>query len=152
MLNSPVHNPNKNNSQKNFHAFGRTEYSTSRVKGSLPGSKGCKNQLVILKVIHEDCKRRSRNLDIAWIDYQKTFGCVPHSWIEKSIELIRVNCKIFILCKLSMETWNTRLHINTMQEVIQSQLIQIRRGIFHGDSLSLLLFFTELFPLTHELN
>jgi len=35
---------------------------------------------------------------------------------------------------------------------MQSQPIQIRRGIFQGDSLSPLLFCIALIPLTNELN
>ena len=38
------------------------------------------------------------------------------------------------------------------QEVMHSQPIQIRRGIFQGDSLSSLLFCIALIPLTNELN
>ena len=34
------------------------------------------------------------NLSIAWIDYQKAFDSVPHSWVEKSIALVGVNSKI----------------------------------------------------------
>jgi hypothetical protein len=36
MLNDHVQNPNKNNSQKNFHTFGRAEIITSRAKRMLP--------------------------------------------------------------------------------------------------------------------
>ena len=42
--------------------------------------------------------------------------------------------------------------LKTKQEVMQSQPIQIRRGIFQGDSLSPLLFCIALIPLTNELN
>jgi hypothetical protein len=63
-------------------------------KGCHSGSKGCKDQLLISKAILEDCKKRGRNLNMAWIDYQKAFDSVPHSWIEKSTELIGVNNKI----------------------------------------------------------
>jgi len=51
-----------------------------------------------------------------------------------------------------MENWNTRLILKTKQEVMQSQPIQIRRGIFQGDSLSPLFFCISLTPLTNELN
>ena len=51
-----------------------------------------------------------------------------------------------------MEKWNTRLFFKTKQEVKQSQPIQIRRGIFQGDSLSPLLFCIALITLTNELN
>ena len=87
---------------------------------------------MISKVIYQDCRRRNRNLSIAWIDYQKTFDSVPHSWVEKSIALVGVNSKTVGFCKLSMEKWNTRLLLKTKQEVLQSQPIQIRRGIFQG--------------------
>jgi len=42
-------------------------------------------------------------ISIAWIHYQKVFDSVPHSWVEKSIELVGVNSKIVRFCKLSME-------------------------------------------------
>jgi len=48
-------------------------------KGCLPGSKGCKDQLTISKAIYEDCRRRNKNLSIAWIDYQKAFDRVPQT-------------------------------------------------------------------------
>jgi hypothetical protein len=70
------------------------------------------------------------------IDYQKVFGSFPHSWVNKSIELVGVNSKIFRFCKMFMEKWNTRLILKTKQELMQSQPIQIRREIFQGDSLS----------------
>jgi len=103
-------------------------------KGCHPGSKGCKDQLMISKAIYEDCRRRNKNLSIACIDYQKAFDSVPHTWVEKSIALVGVKSKIVRFCKLSMEKWNTRLFLKTKQEIMQSQSIQIRRGIFQGDS------------------
>jgi len=107
---------------------------------------------MIPKAIHEDCRGRNKNLSIAWIDYQKTFNSVPHSWVEKSIALVQVNSKIVRFCKLSKEKRNTRLFLKTKQEVIQSQPIHIRRGIFQGDCLSPLLFCIALIPLTNKLN
>ena len=64
---------------------------------------------MISKAIYEDCKRRNKNLSIAWIDYQKAFDSVQHSWVEKSLALVGVNSKIVRFCKLSMEKWNTRI-------------------------------------------
>jgi hypothetical protein len=68
----------------------------------------------------------------ALIDYEKAFDSVPHSWIEKSIERIGVNNKIVKFCKLSMEKWSTELQLKTNQELMQSRLIKINRGIFQG--------------------
>jgi len=121
-------------------------------KGCRPGSKGCKDQLMISKAIYEDCRRRNKNLSIAWTDHQKAFDSVPRGWVEKSIELVGVNSKIVRFYKLFMEKWNTSLFFKKKQEVMQSQPIQIRRGIFQGDSLLPLLFCIALIPLTNELN
>jgi hypothetical protein len=63
---------------------------------------------MISKAIYEDC-RRNKNLSIAWIDYQKAFDSVPHTWVEKSIALVGVNSKIVICGKLCTEKWYTRL-------------------------------------------
>src|SRR5215475_13270131 len=76
-------------------------------KGCHPGSIGCKDQLMISKAIYEDCRRRNKNLSIAWIDNQKAFDSIPDGWVEKSIELVGVNSKIVRFCKLFMEKWNT---------------------------------------------
>jgi hypothetical protein len=78
----------------------------------------------------EDYKKRRKNLNTAWTDYQKAFDSVPHGWIK----------------------WNTKLQLKTDQELIQSGLIKINRGIFQGDSLSPLLFCIAVIPLTYELN
>jgi hypothetical protein len=40
-------------------------------KGCCRGSKGRKNQLLISKALLQECKRRKKNLCMAWIDYQK---------------------------------------------------------------------------------
>jgi len=45
---------------------------------------------------------------MAWIDYQKAFG-VPHGWIIKSLELIRINNKVTLFTKKVMTYWKTRM-------------------------------------------
>jgi len=82
-------------------------------------------------VIYEDCKRRKNTLSSAWIDYQKAYDGIPHSWVEKPIEMIRVNSKTVRLCKSAMKKWNKRLQLKTKQEVMQAQPIQIQREILH---------------------
>jgi len=62
---------------------------------------------MIPKAICENCRRRNKNLSTAWIDDQKAFDSIPHSWVEKSIALVTVNSKIVRFCKLSMEKWTT---------------------------------------------
>jgi len=51
----------------------------------------------------KNCKKKRKNLNRAWIDYQKEFYSVPRNWIEKSIELIEIKNKIVTLFKLLTE-------------------------------------------------
>jgi hypothetical protein len=73
---------------------------------------------MISEAIYKDCRRKNKNLSMAWIDYQKAFDSIPHSWVENSIELVGVNIQIVRCSKLSKEKWNTRLSLKTKQEVM----------------------------------
>ena len=60
-------------------------------KGCKKGSYGCKDQLLVNKAILQEAKSRKKNLSTAWIDYRKAFDSLPHSWIEKTLQLYRVS-------------------------------------------------------------
>ena len=47
-------------------------------KGCRRGLYGCKDQLMINKMILENCKKKKRNLSCAWSNYNKEFDSVPH--------------------------------------------------------------------------
>ena len=69
---------------------------------------------------------------------------LPHSWILETLGFIKVAKNIDELLRTSMKDWKTVLTANeeTLGEV------EIRRGIFQGDSLSPLLFIVAMIPLT----
>jgi len=46
---------------------------------------------------------------MAWIDYQKAFDNVPHSWMIKYLELIWINNKIIYFTKKAMSYWKTSM-------------------------------------------
>ena len=115
--------------------------------GCRKGSRGTKDQLLIYKMIVKNCKRRLTSLGVAWIDYRKAYDMVPHSWIEKSMEMfgVAINFRRFI--SSNMKQWNTEL----MSGEQRLGNVRIRRGIFQGDSLSPLLFVLAMIPLTRML-
>ena len=71
-------------------------------KGCLKKSRGTKDQLLIDKMILRDCRKRHKNLGMAWIDYKKAYDMVPHSWILESLELVQVSHNILKFLKRSM--------------------------------------------------
>jgi len=59
-------------------------------KGRHPGSKYCKDQLMISKA---KCEEQEF---LYSLDYQKAFDSIPHSWVEKSTELVAVELLDFV--------------------------------------------------------
>ena len=116
----------------------------SEQKGIMPGGRGSKTQLLIDKMVCLDSKRRRTNLAVAWIDFQKAFDSVPHSWILEVLSLYKVNSSLVNFISASMNLWNTMLTVN---ELFVGN-VSINCGIFQGDSLSPLLFCLALNPLS----
>lgn len=116
-------------------------------KGCRKRSRGTKDQLLIDKMILKDAKV-GKNLSMAWIDYKKAYDMVPHSWIKEVVDLLGVAGNIGGLLSSSMSGWRTQLMGGT--EVLGT--VDIKRGIFQGDSLSPLLFVMIMIPLSQQLN
>ena len=71
------------------------------------GSYGCKDQLMINKMILETCKKRKRNLSCAWIDYKKSFDSVSYEWILRSLQLFKVPPRVVVFLKHNMKKLKT---------------------------------------------
>ena len=130
------------------HLYGFLEkirrYYTKRKKDCKRNSRGTKDQVLLEKSVFRDCKRRSTNLAMAWIDYCKAYDMIPHSWISECLELFGVaeSTKKFLVN--SMNNWKLELTSNR----VSSGNVEVRRGIFQGDSLSPLLFALCMVPLS----
>ena len=88
---------------------------------------------------------------MAWIDYRKAYGSIPHSWILKTLRMYRFNEKVIRFMETSMNNWNTTMKLYYNDGCIIIDPIKIKRGIFQGDSFSPLLFCLALVPLTSRL-
>ena len=113
-------------------------------KGCRRGSRGTKDHLLIDKTVLKDCRRRHTNLSMAWIDYKTAYDLVPHSWIIECMKMFGIAENVTNLLGKSMEQWKLSLTSNgkDLGEV------DVKRGIFQGDSLSPLLFVLCMIPLS----
>ena len=78
------------------------------------------------------------------IDRRKAYDMIPHNWISKCLEVFRVaeNTKNFLVN--SMNKWKLELTSNW----VSPGNVEIRRGIFQGDSLSPYFFVLSMVPLS----
>jgi len=117
-------------------------------KGCRKRSRGTKDQLLIDKMILKDAKKGQKNLSMAWIDYKKAYDMVPHSWLLEVVDLLGVAGNVAELLASSMMRWKTQLVGGS--DVLGT--VDIKRGIFQGDSLSPLLFVMVMIPLSQRLD
>ena len=73
-------------------------------KGCRRKSRGTKDQLLIVKMVLADCKRKHKNLAMSWVDYKKAYDMVPHSLIIESLKMAQVT-----FLQKSMVNWKTEL-------------------------------------------
>ena len=81
---------------------------------------------------------------MAWIDYSKAYGIVPHSWKGECLEMFGIAVKVRRFLLSSMIKRKTELSSRGQQLGV----VNINRGIFQGDSLSPLLFVLYMVPLS----
>ena len=130
--------------EKMYSHLERENVLPSEQKGCRKGSRGTKDQLLIDKTVLRDCKKRHTNLAMAWIDYKKAYDMVPHSWISECLEMFGIANNVQDFLNNSMKSW--KLELNASGKTLGE--VDIRSGIFQGDSLSPLLFDLCMVPLT----
>jgi len=134
--------------ERTYNFLNEHQLLPSEQKGCKRGSYRCKDQLLINKMILDDCKTKKKNLSTAWIAYKKAFDNVPHTWIIKCMEIYKI-CPVTVnFIGESMKCWKTTLYLNHAEGSMTSRPINIKSGIFQGDSLSPLLFCLALAPLS----
>ena len=113
-------------------------------KGCRRKSRGTKDQLLVDKAILKDCRKRRTNLAMAWIDYRKAYGFVPHSWIIECLDMLGIADNVRSFLERSMKKWKLLLTSNGL-DLCE---VDINRGIFQGDRLSPLIFVICMIPLS----
>ena len=115
-------------------------------KGCRKGHRGTNDLLYIDLAVIKEGKSRNKNLAMAWIDYKKAYDMVPHSWVIECLDLFGVAENIKSLLVNSMENWKVMLCSGNFELSVSE--VEIKRGIFQGDSLSLSVFVLALIPLS----
>ncbi len=111
------------------------------------GMRRCLDALVIDGTIAEEAKKEKRDLSVAWVDYRKAYDLVPHRWITRALKATSAPRPVRVLVKKLMTMWATDLCVWTPNGP-EKIPVDVKRGIFQGDSLSPLLFCICVAPLS----
>jgi len=109
-----------------------------------PVLQGFERQLLIDRTILKEAKTRHKNLEVIWVDYAKAYDSVSHSWILECLTLLKTHPSLLRFMDTVMNEWKTELYLSNTS----LGYVDIRRGIFQGDSFSPLLFIISLIPLS----
>ncbi|CAH2095620.1 unnamed protein product [Euphydryas editha] len=121
-------------------------------RGCRRGTRGCKDHLMLNKSILEDAYYAKKNLSMSWIDYQKAFDSISHDWLLKVLEIYKCPSAVKDFLKLFMSRWRVVMTARGMNSSVTTDPIQVKCGLFQGDSLSPLLFCLAINPLSQILN
>ena len=135
-------------SERLFNYLEETNTIPHQQKGCKRKCRPTKDQLLIDKIVMMNSKRRNTNLSMAWIDYKKAFDMISHSWLIECLKIYGAEENTTRFLKNTTTNWMTIL----TSSGTRLAGLNIRRGIFHGDSLSPLLFIVAMIPMTRDEN
>ena len=95
-----------------------------------------------------EARKRHKNLFMVWLDVKKSYDTVPHDCILHCLSLFGTHKKIIKFLECAMSKWSTVLTVNG----VSLGQVDIKCGIFQGDSLSPLLFVMCFAPLSFVLD
>ena len=91
--------------------------------GCRKGSRETNDLLCIDRAVIKEVKSRNKNLAMAWIDYNKAYDMIPHSWITECLDLFGVAENIKSL--LVNSTVNTYMVNNYVQEILSLEKLKL---------------------------
>ena len=134
-------------SERLYNYLEETDTIPHQQKGCRRKCRDTKEQLLIDKMVMMNSKSRKTNLSMVWIDYKKAFDMIPHSWLIECLGIYGAEENTIRFLKNTMPKRKTVL----TSSGTRLAEVNIRRGIFQGDSLSPLLFIVAMIPMTRVL-
>ena len=108
-----------------------TEYNLmeSQQRGAKAECSGTTDNLLIDRMVLQNCVRGRRNLSMAWIDVKKAYDSVDHGWLCNAIRLHKFPQWISDTIKNICAFWNTKIIARTKNGIEISEPICFTRGI-----------------------
>ena len=119
----------------------------SQQRGAKSGCSGTTDNLLIDRMVIQDCVRGKCNISTAWIDVKKAYDSVDHKWLSTMMAPHTFPSWIEAFVKNLYSSWNTRIMAKMKNGLETSEKIRFERGLPQGDALCLRLFTLCLNPV-----
>ena len=116
-------------------------------KCCLKRTRGTREILYTDQHILKESKNEMENLGMAWINEKKAGCMVSQSWIIYCLKLYKLFDEVIKFIDKTMK--NCRLKLNAGGTILAE--VKNERGVFQGDTLSLLLFVIAMMPPNYKL-
>ena len=83
-----------------------------------------------------------------WLDYATALDSASHSWLFKAMRLVKIPENIAPSIEKISKLWATIVTLKGTNQTIKTDIITYLKGIFQGDSLSVILFVLSVNPLS----
>ena len=113
---------------------------------------GCKEQVLIDDIIHEQVRGNHRNLSEAWMDLKKAYDSVYKKWQVAALQLIKTPKWIVRYVEQAGSKWRTSINLQVNRKTHTSSEVPIEKGIFQGDTLIPLLFVVSIITVSLLIN
>ena len=100
--------------------------------------------------IAEDGNESEKDLSVGWVDYRKAYNMVPHRWVNTVLKAIRAPRQVRNTVEKLIPQWKMDLKLGD-GEGTTTIPVDLKRGLFQGDSLSPLLLCLCVAPLSKML-
>ena len=93
------------------------------------------DNLLIDRMVTQDCHRGRRNLSMTWIDVKKAYDLVEYEWPMEMMQVHRFpEWMVGVMHNLS-KSWNTRVVTTTRRGREKFEMLKFNRGLPEGDAL-----------------
>ena len=114
------------------------------------GHHGCLDALMVDSMVAQEAMVCRCGLSVVWIDYQKTYDRVPHTWLREVLSTVRAPLSVQCTLERLRQKWSSVFCVGNGENAVRTELTY-RRGVFQGDSLSPLLSCLSIAPISHAL-
>ena len=128
-----------------------TEWFLSDWQAGFRGGRGCRDNILLLRVIYDNIIRNNKQCVVTYIDFAAAFDSVSHKFLDEALAKAGAKRKTRALLRAIYQAAQGAVQIrDDTGKVRLSQSFTVQRGVVQGDIISPILFLLALDQMVQE--